>query len=138
MLDAGAGAGGFLPSITTAVNELKAAASTGVGFNIDEEAGRDLQAAIVRLQDVLREGLQLMSRFDHEPPPLGTSPAADLYKNFIPTVASDPAQGSITAFRQMQQDLQVAYHTIGQSMARYRDAEQDSTSHVTSTNDVPA
>jgi hypothetical protein len=122
MLDNGGEASGFLAGITAAVDEL-AAATAGDGFAINEEAGKDLQAAILRLQEVLREGLQWMSRLDHEPPPLGTSPAATLYKSFIPTIAGDPAQGSIAAFKRMQHDLQVAHDAIGESITRYREAD---------------
>lgn len=121
-------ASSFFQEITKAVHDLKTAATTG--FTIDDQAGKDLQAAITRLKTVVRDALRSSSRLG-QAPPLGTSPAADVYKPFIATVASDPAQGAIPVLEQMLNDLVDAYDTIGRSMVSYRRSEQGNTSGIT-------
>lgn len=124
--------GGFFQGMTSAVHDLKAAASTGDGFTISEEAGKDLQAAIMRLKAVIREGTNDLSRLPHEAVPMGSSPAAKVCKTFIPTIATDPAQGAIPVFEQMLHDLDDAYETISRSMSSYQHNEQSITARINS------
>ena len=126
---------GFFQDITKAVQDLKTAATTG--FTIDDQAGKDLQAAITRLKSVIRESTNELTRFPHEPIPLGSSPAANVYKTFIPTIATDPTQGAITAFEQMLHDLDDAYETIARSMATYQQTEQGNAGGIDSAGGVP-
>lgn len=123
--------GGFFQGITAAVHELKAAASTG-GFTVNEEAGKDLQAAIMRLKAVIREGTNNLTRLPHEPIPLGSSPAATVSKTFIPTIATDPVQGAIPAFERMLHDLDDAYDTIARAIANFQQSEQGNTANINS------
>lgn len=127
---------GFFQGITDAVHELKTAATTG-GFTVNEEAGKDLQAAITRLKGVIREGTNNLSRLPHEPIPMGSSPAAMVSKTFIPTIATDPAQGAIPAFEQMLKDLDDAYVTIGRSIAAYRQNEQSNVAGINNAGGMP-
>jgi hypothetical protein len=57
-------------------------------------------------------------------PPLGTTPAAQVYKPFLATIATDPTQGFLPAMQKLKSDLEDAKELIRKSMATYRETDQ--------------
>jgi hypothetical protein len=106
--------------ITEAANGIVAAALQG--FAISENGGQPLLDAIQDLRDEVEHALYASQNLQSQPP-LGTTPNAEIYKPFLATIASDPVQGAIPVFRQLQDDLDRAAAAIKQAMANYRDAD---------------
>jgi hypothetical protein len=57
-------------------------------------------------------------------PALGTTPAANVYKPFLATVATDPAQGAVPVLRKLQKDLTDAHAAIQKATQNYQATEQ--------------
>ena len=106
LMDPGGGGASFA-GISDAVNGIVAA--TEAGFTISENGGQPLLNAIQDLHEgYARRWVKSSVLGSH--PPLGTTPNANVYKPFLATVASDPAQGAIPVLRKLQ--------TVGQRARR--------------------
>ncbi|KAA2264575.1 hypothetical protein F0L68_05550 [Solihabitans fulvus] len=112
---------GGLAGISQAVTGLKAAAAEG--FAISDAGGQALIKAIDTLSNKLDSALQQASILGQEPP-LGLTPAAQVYKPFLATIATDPEQGLVPALKQLQQDLKDTKDSIQQSMESYQATDQ--------------
>ncbi len=119
--DAGGGGAAFA-GISTAVDAIHLAAFSG-GFGISENGGQALLNAIDELHTAVTAALRKSRQLERQPP-LGTTPAANVYKPFLATVASDPAQGAIPVFKKLQTDLSNAHDAIKKAMQNFQDNEQ--------------
>lgn len=126
------GGGGGFAGISDAVMGITAAVNAG--FTISDGGGQPLLNAIQELQDEIRSALRKASQLEMEPK-LGTTPAANVYKPFLATVASDPTQGAIPVLTKLQSDLDEAHKAIQKSIDNYRatDAAAASSANTIST-----
>lgn len=113
--------GESLGGASLAVANLKAASAQG--FGVSEAGGQALIKAIDTMYDGVTEALDKSLLLGQEPP-LGTTPAAQVYKPFLATIATDPAQGFIAAMKEFQQDLLDAKESIRKSMDVYKATDQ--------------
>ncbi|HEX4703772.1 MAG TPA: hypothetical protein VH352_16700 [Pseudonocardiaceae bacterium] len=82
--------GGAFAGIGVAIGGIVEAANNG--FGISENGGKPLINAVDDLKAAVEKALLRSSELSRQPA-LGTTPAANVYKPFLATVASDPAQG---------------------------------------------
>ncbi|CCH34647.1 hypothetical protein ABZ816_30205 [Actinosynnema sp. NPDC047251] len=123
--------GGFFSGIdgmSTAVQGFRAA--TAAGFTISADRGQALLTAIGDMQLVLEAAIAKSSVITQEPP-LGTTPAARVYRPFLATIASDPAQGFLPAVKKLSEDLTRLAADVRQSMGVYGTAEDQNTHGIT-------
>jgi hypothetical protein len=108
--------------ISESVAAFSASVAAGVGVN--EQGGRALIKAVDKMHKGISDALQ-KTEFLSQEPPLGTTPAAQVYKPFLATIATDPAQGFITAAKQFQKELEQMRADVEKAMAAYQTADQD-------------
>jgi hypothetical protein len=123
--DAGGGAGAAFAGIGTAVDGILTAANSG-SFSVTPDAGSSLISAIKALQAAVENALTKSQMLEREPP-LGETPAANVYKPFLATVASDPVQGAIPVFTKLKSDLVNAQAAIEKAMKNYEETEAANT-----------
>lgn len=117
-----------ISGMSAAVSQFGAA--TAAGFTISAKGGEALIQAIDRIGlDADRLGMEV-ARLSQEPP-LGTTPAAQVYKPFLATVASDPDQGLKAALVRFNADLARLKAQVAQAMEHYRTTDQDAGDGVT-------
>jgi hypothetical protein len=58
-------------------------------------------------------------------PPLGTTPAAQVYKPFLASIAADPAQGFVPAAKKLQADLERMRSDVERAMATYQATDEN-------------
>jgi hypothetical protein len=121
----GGGAGAAFAGIGTAIDAIATAANSG-GFGISHDGGKALINAIDDLHTAVTAALRKADQLRSEPA-LGTTPAANVYKPFLATVASDPVQGAIPVFKKLQKDLINAHAAIQKAMQNFQDTEQQNT-----------
>jgi hypothetical protein len=121
----GVNAGAAFAGIGTAIGGIVAAANTG-GFGISHDGGQALLHAIDDLHKAVTSALRKSTQLEQQPP-LGTTPAANVYKPFLATVASDPAQGALPVFKKLQTDLVNAHAAIKKAMQNFQETEQANT-----------
>lgn len=101
------------------------------GFSISETGGQALinalEEAISDLEVILND-TQSISR----EPPLGSTPAALVYKPFLATIANDPVQGFIPAAHKLVSEMGNAIQAIKKSMATTAAADEDAGRNITS------
>ncbi|TQM82994.1 hypothetical protein FHX81_5407 [Saccharothrix saharensis] len=112
----------------TAVADFGAA--VGAGFVVSAKGGAALIEAIDRIQAQSERAIQTADRLAQEPP-LGTTPAARVYKPFLATIASDPDQGFVPALRRFTTDLALLRDQVVQAMDLYRTTDQGAEHGVT-------
>jgi hypothetical protein len=98
LADPGGGSAAFA-GMGTAIDGIVAAANSG-GFGINETGGQSLINAIDDLATAVAKALHQSAMLEREPP-LGDTPAANVYKPFLATIASDPVQGAIPALTKL-------------------------------------
>ncbi|WP_086667499.1 hypothetical protein [Lentzea kentuckyensis] len=118
MADIWSSIGGF----GDALNSLKAVGAAG-GWAINETGG---QALITAAQDLHDELTELLNQTDQlaEELPLGTTPAAQVFKPYQATVASDPHQGMIIVLKKLQEQALEFRTEVEKAMAAYESADQ--------------
>lgn len=119
--DAGGGAGAAFAGIGTAVDGILTAANSG-SFSVTPQAGQSLLNAIDDLHKAVDHALAKSQTLEQEPP-LGQTPAAKVYKPFLGTIASDPAQGAMPVFKKLKSDLVNARAAIEKAMKNYEETE---------------
>ncbi len=122
------GGGAAFAGIGTAIGGILTAANDG-GFSVTPEAGQSLLNAIDDLHTAVTNALAKTSTLGSEPP-LGNTPAANVYKPFLATIASDPVQGAIPVFKKLQSDLVNARAAIEKAMKNYEETEAANASAV--------
>ena len=119
------GAGDAIASMGSSIDAIFTAANSG-GFGISENGGQELLNAIDDLKTAVETALRDSSELQKQPA-LGSTPAANTYKPFLATIASDPVQGAIPALRKLQTDLVNAHAAINKAMQNYQETEQANT-----------
>ncbi|WP_158102838.1 hypothetical protein [Lentzea kentuckyensis] len=114
--------------ISDSVASFSASVAAGVGVN--EHGGQALIKAIDKMYDGVTKALRKADRLSQEPP-LGTTPAAQVYKPFLASIATDPAQGFITAATKFKQELEQMRSDVEKAMAAYQTADQDAKQGIT-------
>ncbi|HEX3590872.1 MAG TPA: hypothetical protein VHV74_14670 [Pseudonocardiaceae bacterium] len=122
-------------SDSTVFDGISAAASgivaaSHAGFTISENGARPMLAAIEDLADEVASALGQSNAMEREPS-LGSTPNATIYKPFLATVASDPAQGAVPALRKLHVELMNAHAAIRKAMQNYHTVEDANVSAVT-------
>jgi hypothetical protein len=112
---------GGISGMSNAVAGFRAA--TAAGFTISESGAAALISAINHVLDGVLEALGDAQRLIQEPP-LGTTPAAEVYKPFLATIATDPVQGFIPAVTRLQDDLEQLLAEVEQATTAYRTTDQ--------------
>lgn len=117
-----------MKGISDSVAAFSASVADGVGVN--EHGGQALIKAIDRMHKGISNALQ-KTEFLSQEPPLGTTPAAQVYKPFLATIATDPAQGFITAAKKFQKELEQMRADVEKAMAAYQTADEDAKQGIT-------
>ncbi|AHH95482.1 hypothetical protein [Kutzneria albida] len=117
-----------IDGISGAVSQLKAASASG-GFSITEEGAEPLLKAVADLKAEVRSHI-MKSTGLAEVLPLGQTPAAQVYRPFMATVASDQAQGLLPFLHKLQTDLDDVENTIRKSVALQQDADHSGASSL--------
>ncbi|EWC62745.1 hypothetical protein UO65_1939 [Actinokineospora spheciospongiae] len=110
--------------ISAAVYQLGVAADRG--FTVSGPGAGALISAVTEMREVVVAALDNAVRFGQEPA-LGQTPAAQVYKPFMASIATDPVQGFIPFLERLQQDLVDAEAALRKSMAAYDGSDQTGT-----------
>jgi hypothetical protein len=121
----GVGASEAFAGMGSSIDAIFTAANSG-GFGISENGGQALLRALDELKTAVENALRNSSQLE-EQPALGSTPAANVYKPFLATIASDPTQGAIPALRKLQKDLANAHAAINKAMQNYQETEHANT-----------
>jgi len=113
--------------ISDAVQQLDIAASQG--FTVSGPGAGALMSAVTEMQRDVAAALDKAARFAQEPL-LGQTPAAQVYKPFMASIATDPVQGFIPFLKRLQQDLANAETALRKSMPAYDDSDQSNASAI--------
>ncbi|MFC6090323.1 hypothetical protein [Saccharothrix lopnurensis] len=116
-----------LMGVTGAISQFSTAV-TG-GFTIDEGAGGALIRSIQEISYDLKEELQKTDRLKQEPP-LGTTPAAQVYKPFLASIAGDPVQGGAVVLAKLLEELERLRGLVERAVADYQAAEREKTQQL--------
>ncbi|ANZ41813.1 hypothetical protein BBK82_43635 [Lentzea guizhouensis] len=100
------------------------ATGAGVSWAINDCGGQALISAAEELHDELGEILLRAEQLAQELP-LGTTPAAQVYKPFIATVASDPAQGAIPVLKKLREEVLDFRGEVEKAMAAYETSDRN-------------
>ena len=119
------GGGAAWAGMSTTIAAITTAANSG-GFGISANGGQALLNAIDDLHHTVQTALSRSSVLTHQPG-LGGTPAANVYKPYLPTIASDPVQGAIPALKKLQTDLINAHAAIQKAMQNFQDTEHANT-----------
>lgn len=94
----------------------------GQGISVDYEGALQLANFVSGMQHaariVLNNGKQMA-----QAPHLGTTPAASVYRPYLPTVATDEDQGLLPNVERLQDQLSSAASNIQRSIAAYEGAD---------------
>ena len=99
-------------------------ASVAVGVGVNESGGQALIKAIDRMLKGVDKALRKSEVLSQEPP-LGTTPAAQVYKPFLASIAADPAQGFVPAAKKLQADLERMRSDVERAMATYQASDEN-------------
>ncbi|NUT49539.1 MAG: hypothetical protein HOV94_19860 [Saccharothrix sp.] len=113
--------------MSDSMTTFSALVAGGVGVN--EHGGQ----ALIRAIDTMHEGIKWAlgrSEVIGQEPPLGTTPAAQVYKPYLATVATDPAQGFLSAAEQFEKDLEQFRADVTQAMATYQTNDEEQAQRV--------
>lgn len=114
--------------IGDAAQQLKTAADQG--FTVEGPGADAMINAVVEMQDTVTSALE-NSHLLAQVPPLGETPAAQVYKPFMATIATDPAQGFIPFMLGLQRDLADIEASLRKSMTAYQDTDQTGAGGIT-------
>ncbi|GLY52614.1 hypothetical protein [Lentzea sp. NBRC 102530] len=115
----------FWSDLTPWETELTNLKSAGGGWAINDSGGDALINAANELYDALSD-LAFQADQLTEELPLGTTPAAQVYKPFIATVASDPVQGATTVLKKLQQEALEFRNEVQKAMDAYEATDRGS------------
>lgn len=109
-------------SFTRNVDALARATSNGV--TLDPESADALINSLKAGLNRATEAVNALTRAQVDNLPLGSSPAAELYKPTFARVSNDPTQGGNAAYRQLEKDIQRAIETV-QACVRTTQANEE-------------
>ena len=117
-----------LAGISEATRQLSAAANVGFTFS-----GPGAQALLTAVTEMLRDVHYVLDNADQftQEPALGQTPAAQVYKPFMASIASDPVQGFIPFLKRLQQDLVDVEASLKKSMEAYTHGDEHNQSKFT-------
>ncbi|MCG8920521.1 hypothetical protein L6E12_32615 [Actinokineospora sp. PR83] len=107
--------------ISAAVHQLGVAADRG--FTVSGPGADALISAVTEMQRDVDAILRKADRLGQEPA-LGQTPAAQVYKPFMASIATDPVQGFLPFLMRLQRDLADVEAALRKSMASYDDSDQ--------------
>jgi hypothetical protein len=107
--------------ITAATQQLTAAAAAG--FTFSGPGAEVLLRAVEKMQEDVFTALQSAYQFKQEPA-LGQTPAAQVYKPFMASIASDSVQGFVPLLGRLQKDLADVHASLKQSVPAYVDGDE--------------
>jgi len=99
--------------INDAADAVLAAFGSG-GVSLTDDACDAIINGVKQLQVSVRKALRQSHMLDREPM-IGETPAAKVYRPFLPKVATDPVQGFIPAMKALEKKLDDAIAAIGKS-----------------------
>lgn len=111
-----------MKGISDAAASFSASVAAGVGVN--ENGGQALIKAIDKMHKGVTNALQKSDVISQQPP-LGTTPAAQVYKPYLATIATDPVQGFIAAAEELQKKLLQMRADVEKAMAAYQATDED-------------
>lgn len=117
-----------MKGISDAAASFSSSVAAGVGVN--EHGGQALIKAIDRMYRGVTNALQKSEIISQEPP-LGTTPAAQVYKPYLATIATDPVQGFITAAQELKKKLEQMRSDVEKAMAAYQATDEDAKQGIT-------
>ncbi|GGS33850.1 hypothetical protein [Actinokineospora fastidiosa] len=99
------------------------------GFTFSGPGAQALRAAVTEMQDkvnyMLTEAVYLS-----EEPLLGQTPAAQVYKPFMASVATDSTQGFIPFLKSLQEDLASIEASLKASTGAYTEGDQNAAQDI--------
>lgn len=107
--------------ISAAVHQLGVAADRG--FTVSGPGAGALITAVTEMQRDVVAMLNDAKSLGQEPA-LGQTPAAQVYKPFMASIATDPVQGFIPFLVRLRQDLADVEAALRKSMTAYDDSDQ--------------
>ncbi|HEX3786212.1 MAG TPA: hypothetical protein VHX38_41740 [Pseudonocardiaceae bacterium] len=108
-------------AIDTAATNLNSAISGG--YSMDYEGALQLQKFVKGMQTAVEEILFKSNELS-QTPELGSTPAANVYKPYLPTVATDPEQGFVPVISKVKDQLDQAANNIQGSITAYEQSDQ--------------
>lgn len=90
---------------------------------IEENAGEELLRSIGKVAEDLRTAQFAIVRLKEEPP-LGMTPAAQVYRPFLASIAGDPVQGGAAVLAKLLEELEGLRELVQQAINDYRTTEQ--------------
>ncbi|MBW4716386.1 hypothetical protein [Saccharothrix obliqua] len=123
--------------LTTGVHGMSAAvadfrAATAAGFSISPSGGQALLSAISEILASVQLVLAERSVLEQEPP-IGTTPAARVYRPFFASIATDRDQGFFAALERLISDLRSLADDVQQAMNAYQATDEDRAQNLKST-----
>ncbi|SDH57775.1 hypothetical protein SAMN05216553_13021 [Lentzea fradiae] len=103
---------------------VRFSASVAAGVGVSESGGQALIKAVDRMLKGVDKALRKSEVLSQEPP-LGTTPAAQVYKPFLASIAADPAQGFVPAAKKLQADLERMRSDVERAMATYQASDEN-------------
>jgi hypothetical protein len=101
-------------------------AAIGSGFSLDYEGAQQLLTFVTSMETAVAKVLRRADVLSQEPQ-LGSTPAANVYKPYLPSIATDPGQGFLPVMAKLQQQLNQAATNIQGSLTEYEQNEQNVT-----------
>jgi hypothetical protein len=124
MLDViGGGASGML----TAATQLNDAISGG--FSMNYEGVQALLTYTKNLQQAVARALASQATLS-QTPQLGATPAANTFKPYLPTIATDSSQGLIPVLQKLAQQLEQSATNLQNSLNAYERADKGNRSSM--------
>lgn len=116
------GGGAGLEGMASGFSDLKSAISCG-GVTFTEESANALKSAMQELQHTLRS-VRMKANVLGEESPIGDTPAARVYKPFLASIATDPAQGLVPQLNKMLRDADDIIAAIDKSAKSTQAADE--------------
>jgi hypothetical protein len=113
----------------TAATQLNSAISDG--FTMNYEGVQALLTYTQGLQKAVNEAL-FKQNVLAQTPPLGSTPAANTFKPFLSTAATDPTQGLVPVLKKLHDQLGDSVTNLKNSLANYEYADKGNQSRMVS------
>ncbi|UVS80227.1 hypothetical protein [Actinokineospora sp. UTMC 2448] len=107
------------------------AVASSQGFTFTGPGAQVLLDAVTRMQDRVN-GMLLEAQDLAFEPSLGQTPAAQVYRPFMASVATDPVQGFLPFLQSLQQDLASIEESLKATVTEYRTQDETSAQNIKS------
>jgi hypothetical protein len=112
---------GNIGAIDTAATNLNTAISGG--YSMDYEGAQQLLKFVQGMRTAVTKVISTSHELS-QTPQLGTTPAANVYKPYLSTVATDPTQGFVPVISKIKNQLDQAATNIQGSITAYEQSDQ--------------